>query len=138
MDDAVADGVSEGGIAVVVPVTRMQLACDDGRSNVVPVLADFEKVASLVTGAIAKSSIARTSKRATRASRRAGRSHLAAPAAEDPAYRVRAQGGAAHVREDRGLAGCPPPSPDGEMFLKLADKPRTERHEAVFPELGTP
>ena len=51
VDEAVEDGVGDGGMGdVVVPVFDGQLAGDDGRSSAVPVFEDLEHVASLLIG----------------------------------------------------------------------------------------
>jgi len=49
--DAVADGVGEGGIAqVVVPMFRVELAGHDGGSGFLAVLEHLEKIASILIG----------------------------------------------------------------------------------------
>ena len=51
MQDAIADGVGQGGVGeVVVPLGRRQLARDDGRAVAVAVLEDLEQVAALLVG----------------------------------------------------------------------------------------
>ena len=51
MEDAVADGVGEGGVGeVVVPLGRRQLARDDRRAVAVAVLEDLEEVPPLLVG----------------------------------------------------------------------------------------
>ncbi len=48
MDEAVEDGVTEGGIADdIVPVFDGQLAGDEGRATPVAVLEDLEKISAL-------------------------------------------------------------------------------------------
>lgn len=51
MEDAGADGVSEGGIAQVgVPVGEEQLACEDGRAQAVTILKQLEQIGALGVG----------------------------------------------------------------------------------------
>ena len=48
MEDAVADGVGQGGVGeVVVPLGGRELAGDDGRAGAVAILEDLEQVAAL-------------------------------------------------------------------------------------------
>jgi hypothetical protein len=51
VDETVENSVGDGGIGDhLVPVIDRHLAGDDGRSALVPVVNDLEKVAALVTG----------------------------------------------------------------------------------------
>jgi hypothetical protein len=51
VQDAVADGVGQGGVGeVVVPLGRGQLARDDGGAVAVAVLEDLEQVAAFLVG----------------------------------------------------------------------------------------
>lgn len=51
MEDAVADGVGEGGIAQVgVPVGEGELASEDGRAQLVAILEQLEEIGALRVG----------------------------------------------------------------------------------------
>lgn len=51
VDEAVEDGVSEGGISdSLVPVLDRKLACDDGGAATMAILQDFQQIASLGLG----------------------------------------------------------------------------------------
>jgi hypothetical protein len=51
VEDAVADGVGQGGGGeVVVPLGRRQLARDDSRAVAIAILEDLEQVPSLLVG----------------------------------------------------------------------------------------
>ena len=51
VQDAVADGVGDGGVGeVVVPALVFQLACDDRRAQAVAVLEDLQQVPPLGLG----------------------------------------------------------------------------------------
>ena len=47
MDDPVQDRISDGGISdMVVPVLYRELTCNEGRTDTVTILDDFEKVSA--------------------------------------------------------------------------------------------
>ena len=51
MDEAVADGIGEGGVGqVVVPLLGRELARDDRRSGTVSVFEDLEEVPAFTIG----------------------------------------------------------------------------------------
>lgn len=51
MEDAIADGIGEGGIAQVgVPVGEGELAREDGRAQVVTILKQLEQIGALGVG----------------------------------------------------------------------------------------
>lgn len=51
MDETVENGVGDGGICDhLMPVIDWDLACDDGRSALVPVIDDLKNIATLFAG----------------------------------------------------------------------------------------